>query len=159
MWTFLNRKISFKKRVFPDKNYFNSFGLPKEWFQLKEIVLTFYSISLALSHSSLALHGPISILYLKIGWNKIQKSIGPPVNVYDYWVCLDWQSLDCLRVWKAVRMLELKKRKQSGVQIRNVFAELDESVRVSGVNSYVYENICMVEQMAYGSQLSKNMTF
>ena len=45
-------------------------------------------------------------------------------------------------------MLELKKRKQSGVQIRNVLAELDESVRVSGVNSYVYENICMVEQMA-----------
>ncbi len=45
-------------------------------------------------------------------------------------------------------MFELKKMKQSGVQIKNVFAELDESVRVSGASSYVYENICMVEQMA-----------
>ena len=54
-------------------------------------------------------------------------------------------------------MFELKKMKQSGVQIRNVLAELDESVRVSGVSSYVYENICMVEQMAYGIQLNKNM--
>ena len=49
--------------------------------------------------------------------------------------------------------------KEIGVQIKKVLPEFDASVSVRGESSHVYENICMVELMAYGSQLNKNITF